>query len=93
MVTQLDIKGGKTWNKECISGGPTEWVGAVLDKDIVNINENFINYIQSNPKLLKTVDDLSVADTGTTGHYLTLDSLCDNKQQAVHPLPIHMSKW
>ena len=33
------------------------------------------------------MDNLSVADTGTTGHYLTLDSPCDNKQQAVHLLP------
>ena len=33
----------------------------------------------------------AVAETGTTGHYLTLDSLCNNKQQAVHPLPIQMS--
>ena len=44
-----------------------------LDKDIVNIDENYINYIQSNPKLVKTVENLAVAETGTTGHYLTLD--------------------
>ena len=37
------------------------------------------------------MDDLSVADTGTTGHYLTLDLLCDNKQQAVHPLTIQIT--
>ena len=36
------------------------------------------------------MDDPAVADTGTTGHYLNLDSPCSNKQQAVHPLPIHM---
>ena len=54
------------------------------------MNENDINYIQSNPKLVRTVDNLEVADTGTTGHYLTLDSPCDNKQQAVHLLPIKM---
>ena len=41
---------------------------------MVNINENYINYIQSNPKLVRPMDDLAVADTGTTGHYLTLDS-------------------
>ena len=52
----------------------------LLDKDIVNINENYINDIQSNPKLVKTVDDLAVADMGTTGHYLTLNSQCNNKQ-------------
>ena len=57
-----------------------------LDKDIVNINENYINYIQSNPKLVHTMDDIAVGDTGTTGHYLTPDSSYDNKQQTVHPL-------
>ena len=36
------------------------------------------------------MDNLSVADTGMTRHYLTLDSPCDNKQQAVHPLSIQM---
>ena len=36
------------------------------------------------------MDELAVAETGTTGHYLTLDSLCNNKQQAVHPLPIQI---
>ena len=44
---QIYIKGGKTWNKEWINGGPTKWGGSGLDKDIVNINENYINYIQS----------------------------------------------
>ena len=57
---------------------------------MVDINEYYINYIQSNPKLVQPMDDLAVADTGTTGHYLPLDSPCSNKQQAVHPLPIHM---
>ena len=61
-----------------------------LDKYIVNINENYINYIQSNPKLVQTVNNLAVADTGTTGHYLTLDSPCNNKQQIVHLLPIQI---
>ena len=46
----------------------------MLDNDIVNINENCINYIQSNPKLVLSVEDLEVADTGITGHYLTLNS-------------------
>ena len=36
------------------------------------------------------MDNLAVADTGTKGHYLTLDSPCDNKQQAFHPLPIQI---
>ena len=36
------------------------------------------------------MDDLEVADTGTTGHYLTVESPCKNKQQAVHPLPIQI---
>ena len=36
------------------------------------------------------MDNLSVADTGTTGHYLTLDLPCNNKQQYVRPLPIQM---
>ena len=36
------------------------------------------------------MDDLAVADMGTTGHYLTLDSPRNNKQQAVHPIPIQI---
>ena len=62
----------------------------MLDKDIVNINENCINYIQSNPKLVPTMYYLAVADMGKTGRYLTLDLPCNNKQQGVHPLPIQM---
>ena len=80
-ATQLYIKGGKTWNKEWIIGGPTEWGGVGLNKDIVNINENYINYIKSNPKLVQPMYDLAVADTGTTGHYLTIDSPCKNKNR------------
>ena len=57
---------------------------------MANINENYINYIQSNPKLVQSMDDLAVADTGMTRHYLTLESPCNNKQQVVHPLPIHI---
>ena len=44
-----------------------------LDKYIVNINENYINYIQYNPKLVKIVNELAVLDTGMTGHCLTLN--------------------
>ena len=36
------------------------------------------------------MDDLVVADTGTTRHYLTLDLPCNNKIQAVHQLPIQI---
>ena len=72
------------------NGEPTEWGGTGLDKDIVNINANYINYIQSNPKLVLSVEDLAVADTGTTGHYRTLNSPCCNKRKAIHPLPIQM---
>ena len=36
------------------------------------------------------MNSLAVTDTETTGRYLTLDSSCDNKQQAVHPLPIQI---
>ena len=36
------------------------------------------------------MDDLEVADTGMTGHYLNLDLSCNNKQQAVYPLPIQI---
>ena len=86
----MDIMGGQTWNKEWISGGPTKWGGAGLDKDVVNINENYIHYIQSNLKLLQTVDELAVADTGMTGRYMTLDLPWYNKQLAVNPLPIQM---
>ena len=47
---------------------------------MADINENYINYIQSNPKLVLTKDELAVVDTGTTGHYLTLDLPFSNKQ-------------
>ena len=36
------------------------------------------------------MDDLAVAETGTTVNYLTLDSPYSNKKKAVHPLPIQM---
>ena len=36
------------------------------------------------------MDELAVADTGTTGHCLTLDLPCDNKQLAINLLPIRM---
>ena len=85
LATGIDIKGGQTWNKDWINGR-----GAGLDKYVVNINENDMNYIQSNPKLVQSVDDLAVADTGTTGHYLTLNLPYDNKQQDVIPLPIQI---
>ena len=54
------------------------------------MNESYINYINYNPKLVNKVDELAVADTGTTGHYLTLESPCENQQIAVIPLPIHI---
>ena len=47
--------------------------GAGLDNDVVDIDENYVNYINSNPKLVHKVDELAVEYTGTTGHYLTLD--------------------
>ena len=72
------------------NGGPTEWGRAGLDKYIVNINENYINYIQSNPKRVLSVEDLAVADTGTTGRYLTLNLSYSNKRKSIHPLPIQM---
>ena len=61
-----------------------------LDKDIVNINENEINYIQSNHKRVQTVDELAVADTETTEHYLTLASPCENEELDINTLPIRM---
>ena len=54
------------------------------------MNENYINYINSNPKLVQTVDDLALVDTGSTGHYLNLNSPCDNKKLAVNPLLIQI---
>ena len=36
------------------------------------------------------MEDLAVADTGTTGNYLTLNSPCCNKRKAIHLLPIQM---
>ena len=53
--------------------------------------DNYINYIQSNSKLVQIVDDLAVSDTGTTGYYLTLDLPCNNKQLAVNPLLIQIA--
>ena len=61
--------------------------GVQLDKDVVNNIENYINYIHSYPKLVQTVDEISVADTGMTGHYLTLEFPCEKKtgnQSAPH---------
>ena len=46
--------------------------------------------MQSNPKLILSVEDLARADTGTMGHYLTLNWPYSNKRKAIHPLPIHM---
>ena len=54
------------------------------------MNENDINYINSNHKLVNKVDGLVVKYTGKTGHYLTLESPCDNKKIEVIPLPIRM---
>ena len=36
------------------------------------------------------MDELAVAETGTTGHYFMLESPCKNIQLAVIPLPIRM---
>ena len=33
------------------------------------------------------MDELSVADKGTTGHFLTLDSSCDNKKNCNNFIP------
>ena len=52
--------------------------GTGLDSDIDDINENYINYINSNPNIVHKLDELVVVDTGTTGHYLTPDSPCNN---------------
>ena len=52
--------------------------------------ENYINYIQGNPKLIQTVDEIAVEDTGTTWHYLNLNLPGDNKKLAINPLPIRM---
>ena len=38
-----------------------------LDKDRVNNNEKYINYIQYNLKLVLSVEDLAVVDTVTMG--------------------------
>ena len=79
LETRMNIKGGQTCNKNWINGGPTKWGGAGLDKEKVIINENYNNYIQYNPKLVRTVYELSVVDKETTGHYLTLDLPYKNK--------------
>ena len=57
---------------------------------MVNSNENYIHYIQSNTELVLPMDDLALAYMVTAGHYLNLDSPCSNKQQAVHTLRIQM---
>ena len=91
---QLNIKGAKTWNKGWINGGPTEWGGAGLDKYIVNINKNYINYIQSNPKIVQPMDDLVVADTGTTRHYrlLTRHATINNRLSIRYPSKFQIGK-
>ena len=40
--------------------------GAGLDNNIVDINENYITYINYNLKLVHKVDGLEVADMGIT---------------------------
>ena len=43
LAKRLEIKVGKTWNKEWINSGPNTRGGEGLDEDKVNINENYIN--------------------------------------------------
>ena len=92
LETLMYTKGGKQWNKDGINSRPTEWGGAVLNSDIAYINENYINCINYNPKLVKETDvgKCTVTDTVTTGHYMTLDSSYNNSKIVVIPLPIHM---
>ena len=52
------------------------------------MNEHYVNYINYNPKLVHKVDEFAVGDTGTTGHYMTLELPCNNKKIAVIPLTI-----
>ena len=40
--------------------------GGGVDNDIVDINENYVNNINSNTELVNKVDGLAVEDTGTT---------------------------
>ena len=54
------------------------------------MNENYIDYIQYNPKIVQTVNDLAVEDTGTTVNYLSLDLTCNNKQHAINPISIQI---
>ena len=56
LAKRLDTKVRKKWNKDWINVGPTKWGGTGLDSDIVDINENYINYIDSNTKLVKETD-------------------------------------
>ena len=90
-LRDLTLTEENIWYKEWINVGPNEWGGAGLDKDMVDINKNDINYIQSNPKLILPMDDLAVSDTGTTVHYTNLESPCNNKQQSFHLLPIQIT--
>ena len=62
---------------------------SVLGWNTSDINENYINYIDYHPKLVKKtcVNKLVVADTGAAGRYLKLYPPCDNKKIAVIPLP------
>ena len=51
----LDTKVGKTQNKDWINGRSIKKGGAVIDNDIVDINDNYINYINYNPKLVQDI--------------------------------------
>ena len=66
--------------------------GVGLDTDVLDINENNINYINYNAKLVEVtdVDELEMAYIVTTGHYLSFVSPYENKKIAVIPLPIRM---
>ena len=53
LATRMETKGGKKWHKYWINGVPTEWGGEGLDNDIVDMNENYVNYISYNPLYVK----------------------------------------
>jgi len=69
----------------------TEWDGTGLDKN--NVSHNFIIMMECNSKpnlVLSTADLNAIADTGTTWHYLTLDTPCYNTQSTKDPISMCM---
>ena len=60
-----------------------------MDKQYSNLVKNRNEQIHFN-SMCNDSSLEAVADSGTTGHYITPTTPCTNKQTATHPVPIKM---